>query len=206
MAKIGKKAQEQQAIQQYGISTASSINRFFAYAFDWIVGGIFSGLPAVFMYGIITGRNDMFSDLYVFEASGYGKWCGLLAGVLCIVFALLYYVVIPLKKYPGQTLGKKVLKIKIQTWENTNPDLVVLLKRYSVIFFIESSMFIISRYIMQMITLLMRFYVESVWTFVGLGFTVISIVLVIYTKKHDAIHDLIARTKVVEVQHEQNNL
>ena len=61
-------------------------------------------------------------------------------------------------------------------------------------------MYIISTYLMQMITLLIRFQVESVWTFVGIACTLISAAMVIYTKKHCAIHDYVAKTKVVEVR------
>lgn len=42
--------------------------RLIAYAIDWAVGGIISGFPAVLFYGGITGRSDMFSDLYVFPS------------------------------------------------------------------------------------------------------------------------------------------
>lgn len=59
---------------------------------------------------------------------------------------------------------------------------------------------IIHSYLMQMLTLMIRFQVESVWTFVGIACTLISAAMVIYTKKHCAIHDCIAKTKVVEVK------
>ena len=42
--------------------------RVIAYAIDWAVGGIISGFPAVLFYGGVTGRSDMFSDLYVFPS------------------------------------------------------------------------------------------------------------------------------------------
>lgn len=87
--------------------------RLIAYAIDWAVGGIISGFPAVLFYGGITGRSDMFSDLYVFPSLGFPTYWSYLAGILCIVVAFIYYIYIPYKKYPGQTLGKRWLKIKI---------------------------------------------------------------------------------------------
>ena len=87
---------------------------------DWAIGGIVTGLPAVFMYSIVTSRSDMFSNLYVFEALGYDKTYGIIAGFLCLMTAILYFIVIPLKKYLGQTLGKKIAKIKILTWSDEN--------------------------------------------------------------------------------------
>lgn len=203
MAKMGKKAQLKEEVNMYGVSSAPSSNRLLAYAIDWAVGGILTGFPAVLMYGIITRKSDMFSNLYVFEAAGYNKMYGFLAGALCLVVAIVYFIVVPLKKYPGQTLGKKIAKIQIRTWNNTLPGLKDLVIRYGINFVFETPMFIISTYLMQMITLLIRFEVESVWTFVGMACTLISAIMVIYTKKHDAIHDIIAKTKVVEVYEDE---
>lgn len=206
MAKMGKKAQANKDINEYGVCTAQSSSRLISYIIDWAVGGILTGFPAVLLYGIITKKSDMFSNLYVFEAMGYNKMYGFLAGVLCLVVAIIYFIVIPLKKYPGQTLGKKIAKIQIRTWDNEIPSLKDLLIRYGVNFALESPMYIISSYLMQMITLMIRFHVESVWTFIGIACTLISAAMVIYTKKHCAIHDLIAKTKVVEVvENEKSN-
>lgn len=199
MAKKGKKTQKIEKLNEYGASTAPSSSRLLAYALDWAIGGIVTGFPAVLIYGLVTKKSDMFSNLYVFEAGGYSKFYGFLAGLLCLVMAILYFVVIPLKKFPGQTIGKKIAKIQIKTWEDKNPCLKDLLVRYGTIFILETPMFIISTYIMQMITLVTRFYIESVWMYVGIAFTLISSIMIIYTKKHGAIHDLIAKTKVVEV-------
>ena len=152
------------------------------------------------MYSIVTSRSDMFSNLYVFEALGYDKTYGIIAGFLCLMTAILYFIVIPLKKYPGQTLGKKIAKIKILTWSDENVSIKTLAVRYAITFIFESPLFIISTYIMQTLTLITRFYVESVWTFVGIACTLISAAMVIYTKKHCAIHDYVAKTKVVEVR------
>ena len=67
-----------------------------AYIIDWILGGIFSGLPAILCYGFLTKRSDMFSNLYVFPSLGYKVYWSFLAGILCVMFALFYYVYVPL--------------------------------------------------------------------------------------------------------------
>lgn len=86
------------------------------------------------------------------------------------------------------------------TWSDENVSIKTLAVRYAITFIFESPLFIISTYIMQTLTLITRFYVESVWTFVGIACTLISAAMVIYTKKHCAIHDYVAKTKVVEVR------
>lgn len=172
--------------------------RFGAYVVDWGLGGIFCGLPAVFMYGGVTGRSDMFSNLYVFESLGFDRIWGILAGVLCIVFALFYYVYIPWKVFPGQTLGKKIAGLRIEKVNGGTPGLKELLMRQALaIFLLEGSVFIISGYIRQLATLLTRFYIDIYWQYAAIAITFLSIVLAIYTRSHRALHDYIGGTKVI---------
>lgn len=180
-------------------STAEIKRRLLAYVLDWAIGGIITGFPAVLLYGIVTKRSDMFSDLYVFESLGYNSAYGFFAGFLCLLMAIIYYILVPFKEYPGQTIGKKIAKVQIRTWTDNDPGLKCLLLRYGVIFMFETPLFIISSYLMQMLTLATRFYIESVWSYVGLAASIISVIMVIYSKKHDALHDLIAKTKVIDI-------
>ena len=175
--------------------------RLGAYAIDWALGGIFCGFPAVLMYGSITGKSDMFSDLYVFEALGHERYWGILAGLLCILFALVYYVYIPWKVWEGQTLGKRALHLRIEKTDGNKVELRDLLLRQVLgIFLLEGSVFIITGYIRQLVTLTTRFYVDAIWQYIGIAITLLSAILVVYTKSHRALHDYIAGTKVIEIK------
>ncbi|MCI7365556.1 MAG: RDD family protein, partial [[Clostridium] innocuum] len=103
--------------------------RFGAYILDWVVGGIFTGLPAVLLYSGLTKKQDMFGGLYVFESLGYARSWAFLAGALCILFALFYYVYVPWRIWPGQTLGKRVAGYRMEKTDGTAVDLITLLKR-----------------------------------------------------------------------------
>ena len=103
--------------------------RFGAYILDWVVGGIFTGLPAVLLYSGLTKKQDMFGGLYVFESLGYARSWAFLAGALCILFALFYYVYVPWRIWPGQTLGKRVAGYRMEKTNGTAVDLITLLKR-----------------------------------------------------------------------------
>lgn len=174
--------------------------RFLAYLIDWTLGGVFSGFPAVLMYGIITGKSDMFSNLYVFEAMGYPMMYGIIAGLLCILFALFYYVYVPWKIYPGQTLGKKICGVKIVKLDGSQVGLKTLLLRQAfAIFLLEGSVLIISNYIRQLVTIITRFYVDGVWQWIAVIITVASVALVVYCKSHRALHDYVGGTTVVNV-------
>lgn len=59
-------------------------SRVFAYVLDWVIGGILCGLPAVAIYSMVTKRDDMFSDLYVFAALGFPKMVGLCRRIIML--------------------------------------------------------------------------------------------------------------------------
>lgn len=174
--------------------------RLGAYVLDWIIGGIFLGLPAVFIYGGVTGRDDMFSDLYVFESLGHdGKWA-FIAGFLCVLFALFYYVYVPWKIYEGQTLGKRWLKLKVVSVDGSNASLKQLVLRNVVgMFLLESGSLVVCGYIRQMVTLALSFYVDYPWQILGTILFILSAMLVAGTASHRAFHDYIGKTKVIEV-------
>lgn len=179
-------------------SEVELVKRIGGYVFDWIVGGILTGLPAVLLYGAITGRNDMFSDLYVFEALGYSKSYGLLAGGLCVLFALFYYVYVPLKIYKGQTLGKRIAGFKIVKLDGEDVDVKTLCIRQILgLFLIESAALVVSNYIRQLVSISFNFYVDYYWALAGMLITLISIIIVLKTQSHRALHDYFAKTKLV---------
>lgn len=175
--------------------------RLGAYVIDWIVGGILTGLPAVLLYGAITGRNDMFSDLYVFETLGFTRFHALLAGLLCIVCALFYYVYVPLKIYKGQTLGKHIVGFKIVKLNDEDVDLKTLCIRQVLgMFLLEGAVLIVSNYIRQLTSLSLNYYVDYYWAIAGMIITFISILIVLKTPSHRAIHDYLAKTKLIVIK------
>ena len=173
--------------------------RVIAYAIDWAVGGIISGFPAVLFYGGITGRSDMFSDLYVFPSLGFPTYWSYLAGILCIVVAFVYYIYIPYKKYPGQTLAKHWLKIKIVNNDDySDVSLKTLIIRQGVgLFLLEGSAIVVTNYLRQMLTLATGFYFDYYLKMIGMVITMISGVFVLGSASQRSIHDYLAKTRVV---------
>lgn len=184
-------------------SKISFSTRLIAYMLDWAIGGIICGLPAVVIYGLVTDRSDMFSDLYVFGALGFEEWWGYVAGILCLIVAIIYFVYIPYKVYPGQTLGKRIMKIKIVRLDWKPLDIKTLVLRHIVgLMLIESVSVIVARYYRQMLTLATGIYFEYYLSALGAFFTMISAIMVFNSASRRAIHDYIAKTTVVGIDEE----
>lgn len=118
-----------------------------------------------------------------------------LVSIITILLNIIMYVVIPLY-YGGQTIGKKLLGIKIvadSTELNVNQLIYrsliansILLDLISVVLVITSSK---SAY----------FYGLGMFTMIQYMVTLISIFMVMYSQDGRAVHDRLARTKVVKV-------
>ncbi|HEX9026599.1 MAG TPA: RDD family protein [Clostridium sp.] len=179
-------------------SNVSISKRLLAYIIDWCLGGIITGFPAVLIYSAVTKKEDMFSNLYVFASLGYSNGWAYLAGSLCFIAALIYYVYIPYKKYNGQTIGKHLVKIKIVKTDYSDIDLKTLLIRQIIgLMVIEGAAIVMTSYLIQLLTLVTGFYFEYYLGIAGRILTIVSGILVLSTLSHRAIHDYISGTTVV---------
>lgn len=176
----------------------STLRRFGAYAIDWALGGIVTGAPAVVLYGAVTRRTDFYSDLYVFEALGHSLWWGVLAGVLCIAAGLFYYVYVPARLMPGQTVGKRALGLEIRSMDGSLPTLGALAVRYGLVGFLaEGTVFVTARFIRELVTLVVRVDVATPWSIACVAVTAVSALFALYLPSRRALHDYAAGTRVV---------
>lgn len=114
--------------------------------------------------------------------------------IIVVLIGLFYYTVIPLYNN-GKTLGKKLMKIRMisRSGELTANQLIfrsfiansLLLDFVSIILLLISSKTI-------------YFYCFGLFSIIQYLITIVSIVMVMYGKNGLALHDLIARTKVVK--------
>ena len=81
--------------------------RFISYLIDWYVGALCTAIPIALISQKLT--NTMLNqNIIEFEAP-----YGIIAGILAVMFAIFYFVIVPTYITKGQTFGKKVCKLKI---------------------------------------------------------------------------------------------
>lgn len=183
------------------ILPAPPLSRLYAYVIDWILGGIVSGLPAVLIYLALTHRSDLFTDLYVFEALGYPWAVGITVGLLCLMAAIGYFVVIPLLVWPGQTPGKRIAHIRVATLDGGLPTAGRLIWRQVILgFLLEGSGYVVSRYIRETLVLVTRVDVNYYWEIAGMIVTAASLLLFLAIPARRCIHDYLAGTRVVPAE------
>ena len=81
--------------------------RFISYIIDWYVGALCTAIPIAITSQKLT--NTMLNQNIVEFEQPYG----IISGVIAVLFAIFYFVIVPTYIYPGQTVGKRICKIKI---------------------------------------------------------------------------------------------
>lgn len=176
---------------------ASPSRRFLAYLIDWYVGALATAVPismiAQKMYGQMERQDIIFFD----------KPYGLIAGILALICAFLYYVIVPMFVNKGQTFGKKLCKIKIVKMDNSDLSFKdYLLRQVLGIVIVEGVLYSASSILHQVIALTTGINIVKPMMYLGFVIGGVSFLLALFRNDHRAIHDHIAGTKVISFEEE----
>lgn len=176
------------------VSDVDVVKRFIAYLIDWFLSDLLMAFPIVILYSKIFQTTDMKTDLFLFPTP-----YDLLAGTFALILGILYFVGLPYIHHCGQTPGKRLCKFKIVMEDGTSVSLKALCIRQIIgLFLLEGSLLSVSKYIREMAMLVSGVFESmQIIYYIGVIFGVISIVLVVITKKRKAIHDILAKTHVM---------
>ncbi len=177
------------------VNELNMIKRLIGYGLDWYIGAVIASLPIIIMYML---KNDEVG-LVPMNLAVFASPDNLIAGGLSFIVAIGYYAMVPAFVWPGQTLGKKLLHLKIVANDCRQANFKQILGRQVLaILIVEGSVYSISNILHQMLTIVFKVDVAAIYGQVGLALTVVSVALALLLKSKRALHDLMAGTRVVD--------
>lgn len=172
-----------------------NLRRLFAMMIDWYLASTIAGIPVLFIYSIESGKAEIAQSL----ASMSLKW-GLIAGLLAVIFGLMYYIALPIYWRKGQTIGKRLLGIKVINIDGSDVNIKNLCSREILgVMLVEGGIVCTSEYFRQIISLLTGSSLYSILTILASFLTIVSIVIMFRSKDSRMIHDFIGNTRVIEL-------
>ncbi|WWR16384.1 RDD family protein [Lachnospiraceae bacterium JLR.KK008] len=174
------------------IKPAPGIRRGFAFLIDWYLGSAVSALPVGFLWNMQTGETTINTDVTLFAAPYW--W---IAGLLGLLFGAFYYYWIPLGIWKGQTLGKRLMNIRIA--DETGQPLPagrLALRQLAGVMLLEGAFLLTGQYVIQMLTMLVSGWAGSILSYVMFGCFFVSVWMTF--RRGKALHDLWAGSKVLD--------
>ena len=98
----------------------------------------------------------------------------------------------------GQTIGKKIMKIRVVNKDNSNVVHSILIFRTAIIYGVIES--IISLIILQFISSNMYLYAITPLEFLQYIFVLISLFMIMFRKDGRGLHDILFKTKVISLK------
>ncbi|MFQ6792409.1 MAG: RDD family protein [Thomasclavelia sp.] len=178
--------------KKYHYIDASMTKRFISYLIDWYVGGLCTAIPIAITSQKLT--NTMLNQNIIEFKAPYG----LIAGIFAIFFAIFYFVIVPTYIYPGQTVGKRICKIKIIQIDDQPITIKNMLLRNLVgMIIIEGVLVSASAIWHEVVTIITQVNFVTPLMYAGFVVSAISILLYLFKGEHRALHDYLGKTKVV---------
>ncbi|MDE6475299.1 MAG: RDD family protein [Erysipelotrichaceae bacterium] len=177
------------------LGKASGLRRMIAYLIDYFIATIISSIPIVLIASTLLNTKDVGIKLKVLPFS----WA-IIAGILGILFYFAYFFICELKIYKGQTLGKRLVRLKVVKDDGSDVDIWTLIKREVIgMMVIEGFLSGASFYIYEMIEYGTGISLQLVITYGFEIITTVSILFGIFSIRKKMFHDYIAKTHIISV-------
>ena len=165
------------------------VRRFVAMIIDWYLTNMLAVIPITFYL-----RGNDYLKPYMFDLTHYDFSIGLALGLYGILIGIVYYIFIPTYLFKGQTLGKKICKIKIIKENNESIKLRELLGAS----LLEGGMIIIPTYIRKLLPLFKLTMIVDPLKYIAYALTIGSIIYAYFQANTQSFHDKVAKTIVVK--------
>ena len=171
------------------------MTRILAFITDFICGAVGTVAVIALPYYFMTGGKTV-STLSDYLEAGVSMPVVVLLVLVALFFSWCYYVLIPTRVWPGQTLGKHLGGLEMVMTDGSTATIDTLTARWFVMLIAETPFMAVTSYVMQLVGLVAGNTVLSAWQMVGIAGSLISLVMMIRSKDHRALHDRVAGTWV----------
>lgn len=171
------------------------LRRFISYMMDWYIGGMLTSLPIILTYTAMNSSNigAIEQNINIFEYP-----LNIIIGLASFMVAALYYVYVPMFINNGQTLGKKIMKLRIVSNDYSEASKKqIFIRQFVIILLLEGSLYTSSNMLHQVLNEVTGANIVSIYNTIGIAITVLSALLVVIFKSRRALHDIITSTRVV---------
>lgn len=193
-----KKQEDEQLEKNY--PPVANIRRFFGYLFDFFLANVLAVVPLVFIQSKLTGSTNTTQVLAGLPL----KWVYIITALVFVLY-IVYYVVIPLKVWRGQTPAKRLLGYKIVMKDGSDVTCkALLLRNVFAMTFIEGAAFT-TTYVIQLVVLTAGVDYPSYVSYICYFMTLLSIVVTWTNPNRRMIHDFIGGTKIYKLDQEKEN-
>lgn len=195
---MSKKKNRNQRTKKHKISQYDVIHvrmkRLFAMIIDWYIAQMIAVIPVTFYF---RRGNSLKPEM--FQLENYDFQIGLFLGIFGIGVGILYYIVIPICLWRGQTLGKKICKIRIADISGGNVTPLAIVKRELIgSTFLEGGIIIIAVYMRRLLPLFGLSILVDPWKYLAYALTLASIIYAFFQPLLQSFHDKLAHTIVIE--------
>lgn len=171
------------------------LRRFISYMMDWYIGGMLTSLPIILTYTAMNSSNigTIEQNINIFEYP-----LNIIIGLASFMVAALYYVYVPMFINNGQTLGKKIMKLRIVSNDYSEASKKqIFIRQFVIILLLEGSLYTSSNMLHQVLNEVTGANIVSIYNTIGIAITTLSALLVVIFKSRRALHDIITSTRVV---------
>lgn len=170
------------------------LRRTVALLIDWYITNMLASIPITFFL-----RKDSQFKPEMFELTSYGMNTALIVCLIAIGIGFIYYVLIPLYIWKGQTLGKKICKIKVIDYDYKDVTMKnMMLRELLGATLLEGGITIIPAYLRKIASLLQFTSIVNPLTYVAYALTLVSIGYAYFQKDTRCFHDLVSHTVIVK--------
>lgn len=169
--------------------------RFLAMIIDWYLTQMLAIIPITFYL-----RNGDYLKPEMFDYSKYPFTIGISLIIYALIIGIIYYCLIPSFLWQGQTVGKKICKIKIvdENYQEIKPQ-TIFIRELLFATLIEGGILIMATSLHQLIGILGFNQLSTYWQYLTYIVTIASIIYAYFNKKSQSFHDKLAKTLVIKV-------